>query len=98
MGKSFARLRIKDSQSILNFSKFSYIAVFVTNKGRVGTTKRQAIQANGLGAEVFFELKKDEDPKNTTVSFKVYLPSERNITLRMLFMGIPIQKRLIQNP
>ena len=75
MGKSFARLRIKDSQSILNFSKFSYIAVFVTNKGRVGTTKHQAIQANGLGAEVFFELKKDEDPKNTTVSFKVYLPS-----------------------
>ena len=39
MGKSFARLRIKDSQSILNFSKFSYIAVFVTNKGRVGTTE-----------------------------------------------------------
>ena len=52
MGKSFARLRIKDSQSILNFSKFSYIAVFVTNKGRVGTTKHQAIQANGLAREL----------------------------------------------
>ena len=98
MGKSFARLRIKDSQSILNFSKFSYVAVFFTDKGRVGTTKHQAIQANGLGAEVFFELKKDEDPKNTTVSFKVYLPSGTQYNPKNVIHGYTYTKEADSKP
>ncbi len=58
MSKTYARLRIKESKNILNFSKFSFIAKFVTSTGRVGTMAKQPIQTNGLGSEVHFELKK----------------------------------------
>ena len=87
MKKAFARLKIKESKSILNFSRFSYIAIFVTSKGRVGTTSKQPIQPNGLGGEVFFELKKDEIPQNTTVSFKIYLPSGTEYSPKNIIHG-----------
>jgi len=75
MSKSYARLKIKESKNVLNFDKFSFIATFVTSSGRVGITSKLPIQANGLGAEVYYNLKKNEDPTKSTVSFKIFLPS-----------------------
>lgn len=71
----YARLKISENSSTLDFSKFSFIATFLTNKGRKGTTSKQKLDSSGLGAEVHFDLKQDEVALNTTVSFRVFLPS-----------------------
>ncbi len=75
MLKVYARLRIKESKNILNFSKFSFIATFVTSEGRVGATTKLLMQPNGLGSEAYFKLNKEEDAGKTTVSFRIFLPS-----------------------
>ncbi|MFW1984316.1 hypothetical protein ACG94M_13490 [Acinetobacter guillouiae] len=87
MTKAYARLRIKESKNILNFSKFSYVANFVTSAGRVGTTNKVAIQANGLGVEVSFDLNPKEVPDKTTVSFKIFLPSGTQYNPRIVIYG-----------
>ncbi|ENU58857.1 hypothetical protein ACG91D_08355 [Acinetobacter guillouiae] len=87
MTKAYARLKIKESKNILNFSKFSYVANFVTSAGRVGTTNKVAIQANGLGVEVSFDLNPKEVPDKTTVSFKIFLPSGTQYNPRIVIYG-----------
>lgn len=98
MSKTYARLRIKESKNILNFSKFSFIAKFVTSTGRVGITAKQPIQANGLGSEVHFELKKDEIPKNTTVSFRIFLPSGTEYNPKIVIYGYTYVKEPDSKP
>lgn len=75
MSKVFARLKIKESRSVLNFVKFSYIATFVTVTGRVVSTPKIAFETNGLGREAVLSLNINERPNNTTVHFKIFLPS-----------------------
>ena len=73
MLKVYARLRIKESKNILNFSKFSFIATFVTSEGRVGATTKLLMQPNGLGIEAYFKLNKEEDAGKTKVSFRIFI-------------------------
>ena len=75
MSKVFARLKITESRSVLNFSKFSYIAIFVTVTGRAISTQKITFETDGLGREAVLDLKKNERPNNTTVHFKIFLPS-----------------------
>lgn len=98
MTKAYARLRIKESKNILNFSKFNYVANFVTSAGRVGTTNKVAIQANGLGVEVSFELNPKEVPDKTTVSFKIFLPSGTQYNPRIVIYGHTYTKEANSKP
>ncbi len=87
MSKVYARLRIKEDKNILNFSKFSFIATFLTNRGRIGITKKLPMQPNGLGTEAYFELNKQEQAEKTTVSFKIFLPSGTEYNPKVLIHG-----------
>ncbi|HCK7401108.1 MULTISPECIES: hypothetical protein [Acinetobacter calcoaceticus/baumannii complex] len=98
MSKAYARLRIKESKNILNFSKFSFVATFVTSKGRVGATRKLPIQSNGLGSEAFFELNEQEDAVKTTVSFKIFLPSGTEYNPQVKIYGHTYTKEANSNP
>ncbi|WP_151822465.1 hypothetical protein [Acinetobacter oleivorans] len=98
MSKAYARLRIKESKNILNFSKFSFVATFVTSKGRAGATRKLPIQSNGLGSEAFFELNEQEDAAKTTVSFKIFLPSGTEYNPQVKIYGHTYTKEANSKP
>lgn len=98
MTKAYARLKIRESKNILNFSKFSFIATFVTNQGRVGNTSKQPIQPNGLGSEVSFELNAQEVTEKTTVSFRIFLPSGTEYNPRVKIYGHTYTKEASSKP
>lgn len=95
MSKSYARLKIKESKNVLNFDKFSFIATFVTSSGRVGITSKLPIQANGLGAEVYYKLKKMKILQNQQFLLKYSFLRARNTIQMFQFMVRLIQKNKV---
>ena len=87
MSKVYARLKIAEQANVLNFAKFSYIATFRTVTGRVGVTQKIPFENNGLGRECSYDLKKNETAENTTVTFKVFMPSGREYNPDVLIHG-----------
>lgn len=77
MNRAYATLSISENNDIINFSKFTFIAQFTTNRGRKINTNRLNFNVQGQGIEVYIDLNQYENASNTTVMFTIYLPLGR---------------------
>lgn len=89
MTTCYAQLRLK---GLSDFSNFSFTALFISqDTGRKFETDKLKIHSTGISVEAQFPLKKNENAKNCSVRFNVYLPTGRLLEPKP-FMGITYTK------
>lgn len=75
MTTCYAQLRLK---GLSDFTNYSFTALFIAqDTGRKFETSKLKINPTGISVEANFLLKKNENPNNCSVRFKVYLPTGR---------------------
>ncbi|ALH95679.1 hypothetical protein [Acinetobacter equi] len=89
MTTCYAQLRLK---GLSDFSNFSFTALFISqDTGRKFETNKLKIHSTGISVEAQFPLKKNENAKNCSVRFNVFLPTGRLLEPKP-FMGITYTK------
>ena len=85
----YAQLRLK---GLSDYTNFSFTAQFISqDTGRKFETSKLKIHATGISVEASFQLQKNENAKNCSVRFNVFLPTGRLLEPRP-FMGVTYTK------
>lgn len=76
MLRIYAKLSIRENNDIINFSKFYFTTMFITNLRKIEIGKTY-FNTKGEGKEIFIDCLPNEIVNKTTVQFTIYLPSNR---------------------
>lgn len=86
MAACYAQLRLNSKHGYLDFTNFSYIALFVAqDSGRKFETEKLTIRPSGISVEAQFPLRNNEKAENCSLRFKIYLPTGRELEPKYIF-------------